>query len=386
MGFYIRKSFRAGPLRLNLSKRGLGASIGVKGLRVGSGPRGSYVHAGRKGLYYRKNLGGGKSKSTATSGSLKPLGVVVLAVMLVYVIRWFIKNPAIFFSLGAIVLLLLGVKLYNTYKRESHLKKFKRLLDSCFILNSEPINQGKVEEIIRVKKRLQKYPQTASRVGEIEKKVYEALLDKILDDKTITPDEKEAIEKLESVITIDEDYKTETKKEIFRLYYLDAIADRAITTEEMNVLKNIVIGLNLKKEDIKEELATLREIVRMQKLAPPLKPVENVAVKLQKSETPFYSSSAKVLSRRKAGRGSPSEYEYSIKREGQFIVTDKRILVVGDGTTSIKLSDIVDLDVDLDNKMIIISKGSSSIPTFIQSQEPLYAGKIIDLLTTENAP
>jgi len=47
MGFYIRKSFRAGPIRLNLSKSGLGLSAGVTGLRVGTGPRGTYVHGGR---------------------------------------------------------------------------------------------------------------------------------------------------------------------------------------------------------------------------------------------------------------------------------------------------------------------------------------------------
>lgn len=56
MGFYIRKGFNFGPLRLNLSRSGLGASIGVKGARIGVGPRGSYVHLGRGGLYYRQTI------------------------------------------------------------------------------------------------------------------------------------------------------------------------------------------------------------------------------------------------------------------------------------------------------------------------------------------
>jgi Protein of unknown function (DUF4236) len=56
MGFYIRKGFNFGPLRLNLSRSGLGASFGVKGARIGIGPRGSYVHMGRGGLYYRQSL------------------------------------------------------------------------------------------------------------------------------------------------------------------------------------------------------------------------------------------------------------------------------------------------------------------------------------------
>lgn len=57
MGFYLRKGFGLGPLRLNLSRSGAGVSLGVKGARIGIGPRGSYVHVGRGGLYYRQNLG-----------------------------------------------------------------------------------------------------------------------------------------------------------------------------------------------------------------------------------------------------------------------------------------------------------------------------------------
>lgn len=58
MGFYLKKGFNIGPVRVNLSKSGLGISLGGKGLRLGSGPKGAYVHAGKGGLYYRKNLSG----------------------------------------------------------------------------------------------------------------------------------------------------------------------------------------------------------------------------------------------------------------------------------------------------------------------------------------
>ncbi len=58
MGFFFRKSVSLGPLRLNLSKSGVGISTGIKGLRVGTGPRGAYVHVGARGFYYRQSLGG----------------------------------------------------------------------------------------------------------------------------------------------------------------------------------------------------------------------------------------------------------------------------------------------------------------------------------------
>lgn len=64
MAWYLRKSVRLGPVRFNLSKSGIGTSVGVKGFRVGVRPNGrSYIHAGRYGLYYRQELGGGATKN-----------------------------------------------------------------------------------------------------------------------------------------------------------------------------------------------------------------------------------------------------------------------------------------------------------------------------------
>lgn len=59
MGFFFRKSIKFGPMRLNLSKSGIGVSAGVKGFRVSTGPRGTYLNAGYGGLGYRHKLGGG---------------------------------------------------------------------------------------------------------------------------------------------------------------------------------------------------------------------------------------------------------------------------------------------------------------------------------------
>jgi hypothetical protein len=51
MGWFLRKSLRVGPLRLNLSKRGIGASVGVKDARLGMDASGKpYAAGGRYGL------------------------------------------------------------------------------------------------------------------------------------------------------------------------------------------------------------------------------------------------------------------------------------------------------------------------------------------------
>jgi hypothetical protein len=72
MGFYLRKSIKAGPFRFSLSRSGIGMSVGVPGLRVGTGPRGNYVHMGGGGLYYRATLPSGGRASAAESRSRIP--------------------------------------------------------------------------------------------------------------------------------------------------------------------------------------------------------------------------------------------------------------------------------------------------------------------------
>lgn len=56
MPFYMRKSIKVGPLRYNLSKSGIGVSVGIPGFRVGSGPKENYVHMGKNGVYFRQSL------------------------------------------------------------------------------------------------------------------------------------------------------------------------------------------------------------------------------------------------------------------------------------------------------------------------------------------
>jgi len=70
MGFYLRKSLRAGPFRFNLSKSGIGVSVGVPGFRVSMGPRGNYVHMGGGGVYYRASLNPGRQSSPRSRPTL----------------------------------------------------------------------------------------------------------------------------------------------------------------------------------------------------------------------------------------------------------------------------------------------------------------------------
>jgi tetratricopeptide (TPR) repeat protein len=66
MGFRMRKSMKVAPgVRLSVSKRGVGASVGAGGARYSahsSGRRTVSARSGVPGVYYQKSVGGGRAK------------------------------------------------------------------------------------------------------------------------------------------------------------------------------------------------------------------------------------------------------------------------------------------------------------------------------------
>jgi hypothetical protein len=79
MGWNWRKAFRFGPLRVNLSKKGVGYSVGVRGFRVGRDAKGqdySQTSIPGTGIYKR-------SYSGRTSGSKNWSLAALIAVFLI---------------------------------------------------------------------------------------------------------------------------------------------------------------------------------------------------------------------------------------------------------------------------------------------------------------
>lgn len=70
MGWSYRKSYKVGPVRVNLSKRGVGISAGVKGARISTGPSGTRFYGGFGPFRYIKTLGSGRGQSANNSSSI----------------------------------------------------------------------------------------------------------------------------------------------------------------------------------------------------------------------------------------------------------------------------------------------------------------------------
>lgn len=89
MGWMFRKSLNFGPLRLNLSKGGVGGSFGVGPFRIGRRAKGGTYHTANipgTGISYRSSRGGGGNGCGCAIALLIVLSIAVAAAALwVYV-------------------------------------------------------------------------------------------------------------------------------------------------------------------------------------------------------------------------------------------------------------------------------------------------------------
>ena len=99
MAWRFRKSIKLGPLRFNLSKSGVGTSIGVRGFRVGTDAKGrSYTAASipGTGLYNRTYSGKGTAAGVdAAPGSGTPLVMAFIAggLLVLFLTALFSSHP-----------------------------------------------------------------------------------------------------------------------------------------------------------------------------------------------------------------------------------------------------------------------------------------------------
>lgn len=96
MAWFLRKSIRVGPLRLNVSKRGMGASVGVRGLRTGVDASGKpYVAGGRGGIYFRERIRGTETERTRPgaprSGSTRLAWTVAIVLAIIVLLLIFTR-------------------------------------------------------------------------------------------------------------------------------------------------------------------------------------------------------------------------------------------------------------------------------------------------------
>ena len=384
MGFFVRKSFGSGPFRINVSKSGLGASVGVKGFRISNGPRGSHIHAGRGGLYYRSKL---SSKKSGSSDSALGCLLIVVAIAAIYfiakLIGFFNDNPVALIVLSGFAVIIgiawLGHKRIIKKKVDAANRSYSEAMMTIRNGKDTNLDDAAFDSLRSAQEQLAQ-ALSEETAKDIVRASFSEFLADCAEDDHISLEEQANIHKFEMLVT-DENYTSSAKLEFFQAYYLNAILDHHITENEKNTLIDLATGLKLKGEDISDQFTVIGEIIAAQRLSWPIEPINiNGKLKLQKTEELYYQEDgASTLSRKKI-RGT-DEYEYHTKKTGTLYVTNRRILLVGEGTSIVRVADITDIEANLDEKRISISKQTAQTPTFFSVSKPIYISTMIDIIT-----
>ncbi len=72
---------------------------------------------------------------------------------------------------------------------------------------------------------------------------------------------------------------------------------------------------------------------------------------------------------------------YVIDKEGTLVVTSRRVALVHQGVTSFPIGKILDVEVDHDRQLLILTRDNVATPTCLTTPDALRAGAIVAALT-----
>ena len=419
MAFYLRKSFKAGPIRLNLSKVGLGVSGGVTGARVGVNSRGLYLHGGRHGLYYRKHLKKGNRRgdkaarlsssadvpthspvdlfrdtgatfvsrvselSPASSKTVElpssklftpPVKGSLWITSILLVVSWI-------FSIGWMTLLALvtgaglaGWLLREQYWQQKARKKYETLVT---LAESGQLPRASVTEMTlpdRWKKWLSQHLQAV--VGEIVMSRDEF-------------DTLSALQDLDARVPISKLVTDQIRATILSRLLDDMLEDHLLSEEEERQIRELIDHLDIPEEQIASIIERIKLYSRIrQEIEKPLEELDP-GVPLVRGERAYgvfdttRLLNERVLNRFQQDKVQYRELGYEVDLEGQLILTDRRLLFVGRGSREYRLNRILDITADPEAGVVELTLSGRKSPVMITSPEPLVLAARIEKVVAE---
>ena len=432
MGFYLRKSFRAGPIRFNLSKSGVGASFGVTGARLGVSSAGrAYVHGGRGGLYYRKSLGGGGGRSAGggrstdgrpdgglggaarpaapgpieltedtgvTYGAFKEqeqapdaiaapvrtspptygwpaLGAVAAGLLLPP------PYPAVVAAAVFAALVALGAR---RGKRRAAGDAYGRLLDAR-VAAADPITDDERSAVVAARRDPRLTPDDARY---FEERAYLGLLEAVASNGATDPQTFERLAEIETLVRLDPEFRQRARLDAYSRAHIEAVSDHDLTEAEEQALDRARAALGLTGEELADELALIGQLRELRAIRGGDLPVVEAAARLSSREVCHLEGEGRLLNRRVLRSFSRDGRRYKVRgyvvdKEGTLLVTSRRVALVHQGVTSFPISKILDVEVDPDRQLVVLTRDGVATPTCLTTPDALRAGAIVATLTED---
>lgn len=410
MGFYLRKSFSMGPVRLNLSKSGLGVSAGVRGARLGVTSQGrSYVHAGRYGLYMRQQLGSA-SRQTPSRARPEPIALsqetdatfpapatrpvqrlslpthaersrspvlLVIAALVLGAFSFLGDQLLLVIGLIASVGLLVGAA-YIWWRSWSHRRSRQRLAEALAqVVHSRRLDPATHEQL----RSLTREVEGEDRVRLVQEAYLVAAIH-VVDDGRVEDEELAFLKQVEELALLSPQFVDAALLDAWRSAYLAAVADHVLTAEEEASLEHIRDRLAIDPAKLRTETAMLERLTEIRSIREGSLPVVTPSKPLQPTETCHFEGRGRLLKEKQLRSFQQDGQRYTVRglvvaKEGTLFITNKRVLLVHEGTSVVRIDRILDLEVDLDQNLLRLTKDDAKTPTLLTTPDAARAGAII---------
>ncbi|MGM0444554.1 MAG: hypothetical protein ACQEQV_10240, partial [Fibrobacterota bacterium] len=120
----------------------------------------------------------------------------------------------------------------------------------------------------------------------------------------------------------------------------------------------------------------------------PLKEVDSPLPGLH--EPCYFSGDGRLLKKRVIDRFQRNGVRHTVRgfvndREGTLAVTPKEVLLIGGGRTKIPLKDILDLEVDWEQQLLVITRSNRKNPVYLTTPRALTAAAVVERLISRGA-
>ncbi|HKJ93759.1 MAG TPA: DUF4236 domain-containing protein [Longimicrobiales bacterium] len=420
MSFYLRKAFRLGPVRFNLSKSGLGVSAGVTGARVGLTSQGrAYVHAGRGGVYMRHYIGSGVRVETQDAGlrhSEEPIvlyedtGVTYAAPeerpdrTVIQRLRVSDRKQAtgVYAGLAAAgaLLVVAGLASAGALALTAEVLGAAALVAGAGLAwraGSRNRARGALRQALGralAAGRMDDAAVAAVRAAaddarlsaadrEVEyRKAYLTAAIRTVDDGKVEDAELALLDGLRRQGNVEPEFVRDAHQDAFRAAYLGAVADHVLTQEEERTLDHVRQQLGVAADDLKPEMAVLERLEQLRAIREGRLPAVVPSVPLEKHETCRYEAVGRLLKEKNLRTFQREGQKYHVRglvvqREGTLFITDKRVLLVYEGTYSVPIAKVLHVQVDVDRNLIQITKDGAATPTLLATPDAVLAGALV---------
>jgi hypothetical protein len=393
MPFYIRKGLNFGPIKVNLSKSGLGLSAGVKGARLGINSQGrSYVHGGRHGLYYRKNLGSVEKNRANRQGTYRNvpeteeifmdtglsypvfktkkinpqipalptpgnkktlyLGVVLIIVAFIVTILWL-----------KILLGIIGVSLvFNQIKTQAKENNFLTALYTLVQFEPEEMNAENWKDAVA------KFSKKERAV--LGPQVLPAWLEKQIQKEKIIP-----LDKISQFLPVSPEMMTAIAVDTYIDMVEQLLSDHQLTETEEGFIKELESKWGLPKEAIAEEQKLISQFQRLREMQFQGLPEVSFTRNIVKGEKPFFEAEGRLLNLRvlntwQQDKVRYKEMGYVLDMEGLIRVSNRVLEIQGGrNTRTYAIRQIQDIHLSVEEGVVEVFLSNRKNPIIMSSPE-----------------